>query len=159
MNHKKFPITHLGTSLILVVLIILALVTFSTLSVVNTNRDYQSEKKVADRTTAYYQASNQAEVILAQIDDALLASTRPSPEPYYEAAKTALQQISSLTTDFSAEVPTVSYTVPITEFHLLQVTLLLPYPQSDSDSYYQIQTWKEISTKEWKSNSKLKLIS
>ena len=49
----------IGTSSILVIVVILTLVCFAGLSLASANADYQSCKKLADRTTAYYKATSE----------------------------------------------------------------------------------------------------
>lgn len=71
MSKRKYPTINIGSSSMLVVFIILCLVTFSVLSVASANNDRKYSEKIADRTTAYYKASNKAEEFLSQIDDKL----------------------------------------------------------------------------------------
>lgn len=56
---------NIGTSSILVIVVILTLVCFAGLSLASSNADYQLCKKLADRTTAYYNATSMAYETLA----------------------------------------------------------------------------------------------
>lgn len=68
-NVRKGPKTGLsvGASSILVIFIIVCLVTFSVLSLVSATADYRLSKKVADRNTAYYEATSRAQVKLRDL--------------------------------------------------------------------------------------------
>lgn len=50
---------NIGTSSILIIVVILTLVCFAGLSLASANADYQLCKKLADRTTAYYDAASE----------------------------------------------------------------------------------------------------
>lgn len=56
---------NIGASSILVVFILLCLVTFSVLSLVSANADLKLSKRVAEHTREYYDATSEAEEILA----------------------------------------------------------------------------------------------
>ncbi len=97
MSTKKtsYPPIHIGTSFLLVIFIILCMIIFSVLSLSSALQDYQASLEHAARTTAYYEACNQAEALRAQ-----LASEDHTEE-------------------------TIEYTVPIDEDELLRVVLTL----------------------------------
>lgn len=69
MSRKKSYGISVGTSSILVIIVILSLVCFAGLSVVSANADYQLSRKLADRTTTYYDAVSQAHEDLAKIKE------------------------------------------------------------------------------------------
>ena len=56
MNKQKKGFIHIGFSSILMVFTMLCLVTFATLSLITANSDYRLSLKVAEKTTAYYEA-------------------------------------------------------------------------------------------------------
>ena len=70
MSIKKdsHPPLNPGISFLLVIFVILCMVIFSALSLSSALKDYEYSKKNALRTTAYYEACNQAEEIRAQIE-------------------------------------------------------------------------------------------
>lgn len=68
MNRKKSYGISVGTSSILVIIVILSLVCFAGLSVVSANADYRLSQKLAERTTTYYQATSMANRDLAAIE-------------------------------------------------------------------------------------------
>lgn len=70
MKEKKssYPPINMGTSFMLVIFILLCMVIFAILSLSSALRDYDYSKQIADRTTAYYEACNEAEEIYANIE-------------------------------------------------------------------------------------------
>ena len=58
MKHKMKYSMPVGTSSILLIFMTLCLICFATLSLANANADYRLSKKLADHTSAYYQAAN-----------------------------------------------------------------------------------------------------
>ena len=70
MKEKKvsYPPINIGTSFMLVIFILLCMVSFAILSLSSALRDYDYSKQTADRTTAYYEACNEAEEIYANIE-------------------------------------------------------------------------------------------
>lgn len=150
MKRKNYPITNIGSSSLLVIFIILCLVTFGALSITSANRDYQHSRTIADRTTAYYEASNQAERKLAEID-ALLAEFLPTGEKELESA---LRSIDVSMTDSH----TLEYTIPIDERQQLQVGLEIREPSREGEAFYRITCWRSIRTKPWNEDTTFHLM-
>lgn len=158
MNRKKYPVTNIGTAFILVVFIILAMVTFATLSIVNTSNDSRFTEKVADRTAAFYQASNLAEERLADIDALLEGCYMADRADYYRKVQSVLSDAADLECDFSLPAPQVSYTVAMEQGWVLSVVLELPYPEESGASFYRILSWQELSTSDWEADDTLHVL-
>lgn len=126
--------TGIGSSSILVIFVILCLVSFAALSIVSANADFKLSKKVLDRTTAYYEASNQAEAALARLDETLSAvyATSASEEAYFETAGHCK-----------------SFVIPLSDLQALEVVVSIEYPRSSADAFYSIKSWQVIITGEW----------
>ena len=71
MREKKsaYPPINIGTSFMLVIFILLCMVIFAVLSLSSALKDYDYTKQKANRTTAYYEACNEAEKIYAKIEE------------------------------------------------------------------------------------------
>ena len=68
MNHKKsFPIINMGTSLLLVVFIVICLIVFATLSLSSSLRDQKYTDKAVLKTENYYLAYSHAQKQLKEI--------------------------------------------------------------------------------------------
>lgn len=68
MRGKNNTGLNTGSSSILVIFIVLCLTTLAVLSMVSASSDYKLSRKIADRTTDYYNAVNKAEEKLAATD-------------------------------------------------------------------------------------------
>ncbi len=85
MSKKKSMGVNAGSSSILLIFVILCLISFATLSIVSANADYKLGQKILTRTTAYYDACNQAEESIAAIDCTLwnVYGTSSNAEEYF----------------------------------------------------------------------------
>ena len=96
MKPKKnsYPAVNIGSSFMLVILIILSMVIFAVLSLSGALRDARYIERKAGRTANYYQANNTAEKILADIIDNLLAYGNhvPAARPKHAKKRNFLQK-------------------------------------------------------------------
>ena len=155
MSKRKYPTINIGSSSMLVVFIILCLVTFSVLSVASANNDRKYSEKIADRTTAYYEASNKAEELLSQIDDKLKQVYEQYNAEYLSQVPDALTSIDGIDT---SDFPSVSFSVPINDTQTLSVSLLIQIPEKEGDTFYTVTSWKEISTEVWNGDEPMNLM-
>ncbi len=121
----------IGSSSLLVTFIILCLVSFATLSIVSANADYKLSGKVLERTTAYYEASNQAETQLSQLHGELAAAYASCEDEAAYFARTGHE---------------VSYRFPISDLQSLDVKAEILYPSDEKDAYYRILSWQVVLT-------------
>lgn len=112
------------------IFVILCLVSFATLSIVSANADNKLSSRVLERTTAYYNACNEAEISLSKIDDTLIS---------------AYQSSATMADYFDAVGHTVTFTVPISDLQTLHVGIEILYPVSDEDTFYRITQWQVIN--------------
>lgn len=160
---KNYPNVQFGTSLMLVVFIILCLTAFAVLSLSGAMRDYEYSQKAADKTSGYYNADAKANEMLAKIagilNDAALAS-ESDQNVYMEQALTALSGIPELTiSDEETSHPLVSYLIPVNDGQALKVSLSLHAPGSKETELYRIAQWKEVSTQDWDSEATLPVLN
>ena len=94
-----------GYSFLLVVVLILTFLLFAVLSLSSSLRDYKYSKRAADKMSAYYEACNKANDVLAEIDAILEES---------ENKEMALQEISGLP-EVKDAADTISFCVPETD--------------------------------------------
>lgn len=151
MKNKKYPIIHMGTVSILVVFLILCLVTFALLSYVSAKTDYGYADAAAQRNTDYYEACAEAAVQTDALEEILIHSYSDNEEEYYDTVYTALANDSSyIINDSATDVhPTVTFTLPVGDASCLEVIVQINWPNQTGDTYYQILSWKEVSTQEW----------
>lgn len=159
MKKTSFPITNIGSVSLLMTFIVLCLVTFSTLSLSASVSEYHYSQKLAGHNTDYYNASNEATAILKEIDGILDNAYTENRGRYYSSAEEQLEQLDHVTADFSKDVPTIIYEVPVNESQVLQVTLSLNSPRKVSKGYYKITSWKEIAASQWEGDDHLELFT
>ena len=89
---KNFPM-NIGLSSILLIFVVLCLVSFSILSIVSANADKKLSQKVMNRSIAYYNACNEAETMLKDVNDQLhtLYSNAPDDTAYLTEVSTMEQ--------------------------------------------------------------------
>ena len=71
VSRKKNYGLNIGTSSVLIIIVILCLVCFAGLSITSANADYRLSQKLAERTTAYYSACNEAQQTLYDLSGRL----------------------------------------------------------------------------------------
>lgn len=168
-RRKSYPAVQFGTSLMLVVFMILCLTAFATLSLSSAMRDYEYSKKAADKTSDYYKADAAAGCRLAEIDTILKETAQANqasgasgqdPDSYMGKVLDRLQDeamFDTLTEEDSSN-PQITYNVPVNERQSLRVTLALNTPDTSGDRLYRIVQWKEISSQEWNNSTTLPVI-
>lgn len=161
---KSYPAVNIGSSFMLVILIILSMVIFAVLSLSSALRDARYIERKAERTADYYQANNAAEKTLADIDQ-ILAETCKKAELFTEEYQTEaiaelnqLNHIQASPAEGNRPLILIQYTIPMDGSDALDVTLAANDSSSKSDGYYYITEWKQISTQEWNADSTLPVI-
>lgn len=161
-----------GVSFILVILVILMLVVFAVLSLTTALRDYDDSERAAEKTTAYYEANNQANEILRRVDEALTQNdsveetlkelksdsdlTTVSEEASGESSVLTViegEEMDEALTD-AGYMAEVSYVVTINSSQELSVTLGIR-ENEDGEGTYQILSWKEQSADSWEGDDSL----
>lgn len=66
MRRNKFRGANIGTSSILIIIVTLTLICFGGLSLASASADYRLCQKLADRTSAYYEATSRAYTLMAE---------------------------------------------------------------------------------------------
>lgn len=135
MKKKKRYGLNIGTSSILIIIVILCLVCFSGLSITSANADYRLSRRLADRTTAYYDACNQAQGSLCAISQSLedLYLESSSKEDYEDKIKRSLQDL-------------FTFSYPINENQILQVSVSPLYPDTADGDFIEVTGWQVVNT-------------
>lgn len=168
-NKKDQPLVNIGSASLLVIFLILCLVTFATLTLSSAVSDYRFSQKLAQRKTAYYEASNRASELLCKISETAVsycsvlasgeAASRSASAASLEEALLSLGDGEvSLTADFTQETPTVAFTVPVDDSQALSVLLELQADASGDAAWYRILRWQTVSTAEWEGDNSLHLM-
>lgn len=128
----QMPVINAGATLLLGVLLVLVLVVLALLTYSAARSDYQFSRQMADKTTDYYAACNQAEETLAQVDKALQQAQQKAQQPDYTDL------------DVTRQAGRVCWSVPVNENQILQVEV--------SEQTRQILTWQVLSVQNWESD-------
>ena len=134
MKRKQLFGMNIGTSSILIIIVILCLICFSGLSIASASADYRLSKKLADRTTAYYNACNQAQYSLLTLSDELAALYESSADQVEYETKIKESMQDSLIFSYS-----------INENQILQVSVNPLYPQTKDGDYFEITSWQVMN--------------
>lgn len=145
-NKKRFGI-NVGTSSILVIIVVLSLVCFAGLSMVSANADYLLSRRLADRTSAYYEASSLANKQLSELNDTLkeVYTECKSEKEFYKKIKESY-----------ADSLTFSY--PVSENQALTVTVDPVYPSDETAHMFQITSFRVITTTELELDNSLPVL-
>ena len=83
------PLLTTGTSTLLLIFVSLCLLTFAVLSFLSARADQNLSRKTAERTSAYYEACNQAEDRLGETDQMLekLWQETANKKAYFQAVR------------------------------------------------------------------------
>lgn len=150
MNKKRKFSINIGFSSILMVFIMICLVTFATLSLLTSNSDYRLSQKMADKTTAYYEADTTAKNTANIIDQYLASLYENSADAasYYNGMNVELiksnlpDKVYSFLVTYDNETPVISYQVMVSSVQTLHVSLEIHYPQNEEESFYKISQWQ-----------------
>lgn len=139
MDHKKqkYPFINMGTSLMLVIFVVLCFVIFATLSFSSSLRDQNYSVKAIEKTKAYYKASDLAQRKLKEIDTCLINH----------------QDLTSIE-DIEVNNTTVSFQEKMDQSQNLIVELQL----TNDSNRYKITKWEKQSSSNWENKTSLPLI-
>lgn len=144
------PLLTTGTSTLLLIFVSLCLLTFAVLSFLSARADQNLSRKTAERTSAYYEACNQAEDRLGETDQMLekIWQETANEKAYFQAIRETFEDM-----DFDEESRMLSFSVPLTDTQVLTVTLKLRTPESGS-TFYTISGWKTVNTAGWTADTR-----
>lgn len=173
-SRKKMPTVSIGSSLLLVIFLILCLVMFATLSVTTARSNYLQSQREADRLTAKTAADNASEEILVQISTLLQAAETVDTEADTVSGTTAADSTDAISSamvsaqtsagEVSVSVFTLadghtqlSWQIPFSDSQALAVTVDLADRQLPGD--YTITQWQTLQTGEWSSTDTIKVMT
>lgn len=161
-SEKKLSFSSpVGYSFMLTIIIILTLVIFAVLSLSASLRDYDYSRRVAEKTTAYYEANTRAYDILSRIDEIFAGAGS------LEEGLAGMAELPEVTVLGEAEISgeeglkdcsgAVSYEVEVKENQKLEV-LLGVTEGKNGKACYRIVKWKEASSGSWEGGTTLPVI-
>ena len=147
MRRKKSFGISVGTSSILVIIVIVSLVCFAGLSIVSANVDYQLSRRLADRTSSYYEASSLANEHLCELDDTLrqVYTECKSEKDFFKKIKESYED-------------SLTFSYPISETQALTVAVNPVYPSDETARMFQITNFCVVTTTELKLDDSLPVL-
>ena len=151
------PLLTAGTSTLLLIFLSLCRLTFAVLSLLSARADRNLSRKTADRTTAYYEACNQAENRIGEIDGILEKIWKNTEgeemyfqeiEIHFEDAENSESETGNSIYSWDSASRTLSFSVPLADTQVLAVSLTLRYPE-EGGTFYTVTTWKTVNTADW----------
>ena len=154
MPEKKsnMACSSIGSSLLLVIFLILSLVMVATLSVTTARNNYLISEREAERVTAKTAANNASEEILAAL-----------PSLCEEASEVSSQNVTTSAGEISVEITkegaytVFSWEIPFSDSQALSVSVNLESP--DEPENYIITRWQSVTTAEWSSDDTIQLLT
>ena len=136
MNNKKTinPPINPGISLLVVVFLVLCLFTFSAITLTTSTGEYKRSKTLANNTSEYYKAENNAQRKLLSI-----VKSVKEEDSYTISSKIDL-----------------SYN--INEYERLDITLE-PLSHPIENKYFTVTKWKVVNTKAWEPKDTMNLLT
>lgn len=137
MSNKKSYGINVGTSSILVIIVILCLVCFAGLSIVSATADYRLSNKLAERTTAYYEASNLANEKFAELNNAFLDIYIESTteEEYWQKIKESYSD-------------SLTFSYAINDMQVLSVSIEPIYPKTETGNLIKVTSFQVVTTED-----------
>lgn len=177
-DKQKSYFVNIGSSSLLVIFLILCLVTFAILSLSSARSDYSFSERLAEHKEEYYEASERAEMIVAEIDAVLAGNAADIDSSglagsvgeesgsgifseYLSRLNEALNGIQadgiSVQLEESEGEYSVSFRVPAGEQQVLLVALRIT-DYREHANYYEVKTWKIVNNENWESEQPLNLM-
>lgn len=134
MESKKKSGFSIGASSLLVIIVVLSLVCFAALSITSASADLRLSQKLADRTSSYYKACNEAQTTLKNLSVSLSSIYEESrSKDEYE------QKIKESLTD------SLTFSCAMNENQVLQISVSPLYPQNASGDFFEITSWQIVN--------------
>ena len=164
------PFVNMGTSLLLVVFLVLTLVTFAVLSLSSAKSDYATSQRMAEHKKQYYEASTKAQVVVSKIDRLLEEESKKQDQSDLidHLKDVELNGIPITTTvtplDGVADHSvgrydlTLEFSVPMSESQALEVALSVNDFKT-ADTFYEIESWQVVSTDHWDGDQTIQLLN
>lgn len=158
MKNRSMPFLGIGAASIVLVLTIVSLSVFATLTLSSANGDYTLSKKNLERTTSYYEASNKANEQLGQIDQKLwkIYDKSKNEKDYMRSVSKIMEQLKGFSYDKKQH--TVQFQEQITKKQQISVKIRICYPKKEKDTCYKILHYKNESVGTWKKDDSLPVL-
>lgn len=155
MKERKMPFLGIGAASIVLVLAVVCLSVFATLTLSSAKGDYTLSKKNLDRTAAYYEASNAANEQIGTIDEKLWKFYKKSKnkKDYMKKVRRSFSRMKGIS--YNNKEKTIEFQQTMTGKQQLSVKLQICYPKKKDDPCYEVVKWKKEAVGTWKKDDSL----
>ena len=155
MKNHSMPFLGIGAASIVLVMAIVSLSVFATLTLSSANGDYILSKKNLERTTHYYQASNEANKTLGQIDQQLwkVYYKSKNKKDYIKKVSKTFSKFEDIT--YNKKKQTAQFQKNITDKQQINVKIRICYPKKQKNICYEILCFKNEAVGTWKKDDSL----
>ncbi len=145
-NNQQKTGVPIGVSLLLVVFVLLAMITFGTLSFVSAKTDAAFTQSTAEATKQYYAADVVAKKTLQSIDEKLKDIDAQDSTAYFDQIKKQLSEYEITPTSQSL---LIYFETPVNDAETLKSCIEVKY---DDVVRYEIMEWKLVYTENWQAD-------
>ena len=157
MKNHSMPFLGIGVASIVLVLTIVSLSVFATLTLSSASGDHILSQKNLNRTTNYYHAVNDANKTLEQIDEKLWKVYHKSKNK-----KVYMKKIPKVFNGFKIKYDknkhVAQFQKSITTKQKIHVKIKICYPKRQNDTCYEILCFRNESVRSWKKDDSLPVL-
>lgn len=156
MKKNRRIILNTGTTSLILIFTVLALVVFALLSLSSANAQWKMAQKMAERATQYYEAENEAQRILHQVGTRLdeLASGN-GEEAFLAQAGQIAEEIAGLTWEDGK----ICWETTVSEKQRIRAGVRPVYPVEEGEAAWRLERWKLEASQEWENGQEMELFS
>jgi len=156
MRKKTYPSAMVGTSFMLVIFIILALVSFATISLVSAKADNKLSLSMAETVVIFYDGQTEAHKTLEEIDEKLteIYQNVETEQAFNQQVKELFEDKEEYNLDHEENLY-LSYETKISDDKILNSRLEITYPTNEGKGFYQILEWNTINIVPWEPTSEM----
>lgn len=158
MKNHSMPFLGIGAASIVLVLTIVSLSVFATLTFSSASGDYTLSQKNLNRTTNYYHAVNDANQTLEKIDERLWKVYHKSKNKKMYMKKVSKAFDAFKEVQYDKKSHTAQFQKSITTKQQIQVKIKICYPKKQEDTCYEILCFKNESVGSWKKDDSLPVL-
>ena len=152
---KNRMIINTGTTSLIMIFGVLALVTFAAMSLSAAGAGWRMAEKMAERTSANYQAEEESMKRLLQLEQKLrVIGKESSPETFEEQVREAVEDWE----DAEWEDGCVCWEIPLQERQVFAAAVRPSYEAGEEESLREIVTWNVRSREPWENEQTLELL-
>ncbi|WP_026524113.1 MULTISPECIES: hypothetical protein [unclassified Butyrivibrio] len=131
MGRNSINSTHIGAASIMLIFMVLGLISFATLTLVNSRADFVLSSKMKQRCNSYYDACHEANAFIARTGSSLTNSymLSSSEDAFYNMV--------------GAE--SFSESFPINDTQTLDITIIPTYPDSMDEPAYKVTSYRVVT--------------